>query len=47
MRNTIRILFLAAFAASPAWAGLEFTMVTKVEGGRGSEMGNMVMNALA
>lgn len=47
MRNAVRILFLAAFAASPAWAGLEFTMVTKVEGGRGSEMGNMVMNALA
>ena len=45
MRNAVRILFLAAFAASPAWAGLEFTMVTKVEGGRGSEMGDMVMNA--
>jgi hypothetical protein len=47
MRHTLRILTLLAVAAAPSWAGLEFTTVTKVEGGRGSEMGNMVMNAQA
>jgi len=47
MRNAMRILFLAAFAASPAWAGLEFTIVTKSEGGHNASMGDMVMNAAA
>jgi len=45
MRNVLRVLILAAVAASPAWAGVEFTMVTKVEGGHNAGMGDMVMNA--
>jgi hypothetical protein len=48
MRNMLRVLVLAAFAAAPAWAGLEFTIVTKTEGGGHDEgIGNMVMNAQA
>ncbi len=47
MRKVLGFLFTAAVAASPAFAGLEFTIVTKVEGGREASMGNMVMNAQA
>ena len=47
MRNGMRVLVLAAIAASPAWAGIEFTMVTKSEGGRGAGMGDMVIVAQA
>ncbi len=47
MRNGMRVVFLAAIAASPAWAGIEFTMVTKSEGGRGAGMGDMVIVAQA
>ncbi len=45
MRNILRMVVLAAIAASPAWAGIEFTIVTKSEGGRNSGTGDMVMTA--
>lgn len=47
MRKVLGVLFMAAVAASPAWAGIEFTIVTKSEGGRGAGMGDMVMKVAA
>jgi hypothetical protein len=47
MRRILRTFIVAAVAATPAWAGLEFTVVTKTEGGQGAGMGDMVMNAQA
>ncbi len=38
---------MTAVVASPAWAGVEFTIVTKSEGGRGAEAGDMVANVAA
>ncbi|HVN76190.1 MAG TPA: DUF4412 domain-containing protein [Thermoanaerobaculaceae bacterium] len=45
MRRILRTFVIAAVAATPAWAGLEFTVVSKTEGGPGASMGDMVMNA--
>ncbi len=36
MRNALRVFVVAAVAASPTWAGISFTQVTKSEGGRGA-----------
>ncbi len=47
MRTALGVLLITVVAAAPAFAGLEMTIVTKAEGGRGAEMGNMVMNAQA
>jgi hypothetical protein len=47
MRTVLRILLLTAVVASPAWAGVEFTIVTKAEGGRGAEASDMVANVAA
>jgi hypothetical protein len=47
MRKALRVLVVAAFAASPAWAGLTFTQVTKSEGGRGEGAGDMVAQVSA
>ncbi len=47
MRVGLAALLITAAVAAPAFAGLEFTIVTKVEGGREASMGNMVMNAQA
>ncbi|MBZ5588935.1 MAG: DUF4412 domain-containing protein [Acidobacteriia bacterium] len=47
MRRILRTFVIAAIAATPAWAGLEFTVVTKTEGGQEASMGDMVMNAQA
>jgi len=47
MHRFLRTFVIAAVAATPAWAGLEFTVVTKTEGGENASMGNMVMNAQA
>ncbi|MFI5143016.1 MAG: DUF4412 domain-containing protein [Thermoanaerobaculales bacterium] len=47
MRYALRFLIAAAVAAAPAWAGVEFTMVTKTEGGRGAGMGDMVVKTAA
>lgn len=43
MRNVVRMFLVAAAAASQAWAGVVFTQVTKVEGGRGAEAANAVV----
>jgi hypothetical protein len=42
MRNALRIFLVAAVAATPTWAGITFTQVTKSEGGRGEGAGDSV-----
>jgi hypothetical protein len=50
-RSKVRLalggVLITAVAAAPAFAGLEFTIVTKTEGAHDNGMGNMVMNAQA
>jgi hypothetical protein len=47
MRNALRIVVATAVLATPAWAGITFTEVTKSEGGRGEEANNMVAQVWA
>ncbi len=42
MRFALRVLAVAVVAASPAWAGVEFTMVQKTEGGRGAAGNSLI-----
>jgi len=45
MRYALRIMIIAAVAASPAWAGITFTQTTKGEGGRAADAANAVVKA--
>jgi hypothetical protein len=47
MRKALRVLVVAAVAASPAWAGITFTQVTKSVGGRGAGAGDSVTHVWA
>jgi len=46
MRSALRILTIAAVAASPAWAGLTFTQTTKGEGGRAAGGADAVVKVM-
>jgi len=47
MRCTLRVLFAATVAAAPAWAGVDFTVATRTEGGKGAGMGDTVVKVAA